>query len=134
MNVGNWWFQFPAFPELCKLKIEGSEEVVCRGKVDFGSLRFSSLLTISEFTCQIDGFIMEGLTNVEDLTIETCEELAPLWSKNIPNRLPIREFVPYVSGIGPKNHKKGPTADSLYGSLNINMLQWSLIYNTQENN
>ncbi|XP_059455571.1 putative disease resistance protein At3g14460 [Corylus avellana] len=71
------------FPELCKLKIEESEGVVHRGKVDFGSLRFSSLSTISEFTCQIEGFIMEGLTSVEDLTIETCEELTPLWSNDV---------------------------------------------------
>jgi hypothetical protein len=57
--------------------------VVHRGKVDFGSLHFSSLSTISKFTCQIEGFIMEGLTNVEDLTIETCEELTPLWSNDV---------------------------------------------------
>jgi hypothetical protein len=71
------------FPELCKLNIEGSEGVVHRGKVDFGSLRFSSLSTISKFTCQIEGFIMEGLTNMEDLTIENCEELTPLWSNDV---------------------------------------------------
>jgi hypothetical protein len=67
-----------SFPELCKLKIEGSKGVVHKGKVDFGSLHFSSLSTISKFTCQIEGFIMEGLRNVEDLTIETCEELTPI--------------------------------------------------------
>jgi hypothetical protein len=57
--------------------------VVHRGKVDFGSLHFSSLTTISKFTCQIEGFIMEGQTNVEDLTIKTYEELTPLWSNEV---------------------------------------------------
>jgi hypothetical protein len=72
-----------SFPELCKLKIEGLKGVVRRGKVDFSSLRFLSFSTISEFTCQIDGFIIEGLTNVEDLTIGTCEKLTPLWSNEV---------------------------------------------------
>jgi Leucine-rich repeat (LRR) protein len=72
-----------SFPEFCKLKIEGSEGVVHRGKVEFGSLCFSSLSTISEFTCRIEGLIMEDLTNVKDLTIQTCEELTPLWSNDV---------------------------------------------------
>jgi hypothetical protein len=72
-----------SFPELCKLKIERSEGVVHRGKVDFNSLCFLSLSTISKFTCQIEEFIMEGLTNVEDLTIKTCEELTSLWSNSV---------------------------------------------------
>jgi hypothetical protein len=72
-----------SFPEFCNLEIEGSEGVVHRGKVEFGSLCFSSLSTISEFTCRIEGLIMEDLTNVEDLTIKTCEELAPLWSNDV---------------------------------------------------
>jgi hypothetical protein len=72
-----------SFPELCKLEIEGSKRVMRKSKVDFRSLMFSSLSTISEFTCQIEGFIMEGLTNVEDLTIKSCEELTPLWSNDV---------------------------------------------------
>jgi hypothetical protein len=52
-------------------------------KVDFSSLMLSSLSTILEFTCQIEGFIMEGLTNVKDLTIKSCEELTPLWSNDV---------------------------------------------------
>jgi hypothetical protein len=71
------------FRELCKLNIEGSEGVLHRGKVDFGSLCFSSLSTISKFTCQIEGFIMEGLTNMKDLMIENCEELTSLWSNDV---------------------------------------------------
>jgi hypothetical protein len=71
------------FPELYKLKIEGSKGVVHRGKVDFGSLHSPSLSTISKFTCQIQGFIVDGLTNIEDLTIENCEELTPMWSIDV---------------------------------------------------
>jgi hypothetical protein len=39
----------PIFPELCKLEIEGSKGVVRKSKVDFTSLKFKSLSTISEF-------------------------------------------------------------------------------------
>jgi hypothetical protein len=60
-----------SFPKLCKMEIGGSKGVVRGNKVDFNSLRFSSLSTIFlEFTCQIEEFTMGGLTNVEDLTIE----------------------------------------------------------------
>jgi len=69
-----------SFPEHCSLEIDGSKGVMHSGKVEFGSLRFKSLSTVLEFTCQIEGLMMEDLTNVVDLTIETCEELAPLWS------------------------------------------------------
>jgi hypothetical protein len=72
-----------SFPELYKLEIEGSKGEVHKGEVDFGSLHFSSLSTISKFTCQIERFIMEGPRNVEDLTIETFEELTPLWSNDV---------------------------------------------------
>jgi hypothetical protein len=57
--------------------------VVHRGKVDFCSLHFSSLSTISKFTRQIEGFTMEGQTNGEDLTVETCEKLTPLRSNDV---------------------------------------------------
>jgi Leucine-rich repeat (LRR) protein len=69
-----------SFSEHCNLEIDGSKGVMHSGKVEFGSLRFKSLSTVLEFTCQIEGLMMEDLTNVVDLTIETCEELAPLWS------------------------------------------------------
>jgi hypothetical protein len=72
-----------SFPEHCNLEIEGSKGVMHSGKVEFGLLRFSSLSTVSEFTCRIEGLMMEDLTNVEDLTIETCEELSPLWSNDV---------------------------------------------------
>jgi hypothetical protein len=65
------------FPELCKLEIEGSRGVVHRGKVEFSLLSFSSLSTISEFTCQIEGFTMEGLTYLEDSTTKTYDEPFP---------------------------------------------------------
>jgi Leucine-rich repeat (LRR) protein len=62
------------FPELCKLEIEGSRGVMHKGKVEFSLLSFSSLSTISEFTCQIEGFNMEGLTYLEDSTTKTHDE------------------------------------------------------------
>jgi hypothetical protein len=71
------------FPEHCNLEIEGSKGVVHSGNVEFSSLCFSSLSTISEFTCRIERLIMEDLTNVTDLTILTCEELTPLWSNDV---------------------------------------------------
>jgi hypothetical protein len=72
-----------SFPENCNLEIEGSKGVINSGKVEFGSLRFKSLSTVSEFTCRIEGLMIKDLTNVEDLMIETCEELAPLWSNDV---------------------------------------------------
>jgi hypothetical protein len=67
------------FPELCEVEIEGWKGVVRRSKVDFSSLKSNSLSTISEFTCPIEGFIFF----VEDLAIEDCEELMPLWSNDV---------------------------------------------------
>jgi hypothetical protein len=67
-----------SFPELCKLEIEGSKGVVRKSKVDFTSLNFMSLSTITEFRCPVEGFM-----NVEDLTIVNCEELMPLWSNDV---------------------------------------------------
>jgi len=68
-----------SFPELCELQIEGSKGVMCKSKIDFSSLKSKSLSTISEFTCPIEGFIFD----VEDLAIENCEELTPLWSNDV---------------------------------------------------
>jgi hypothetical protein len=60
-----------SFPKLHKLEIGGSKGVVRGNKANFNSLRFSSLSTILEFTCQIlEEFTMGGPTNVEELTIE----------------------------------------------------------------
>jgi Leucine-rich repeat (LRR) protein len=72
-----------SFPEHWSLEIEKSKGVMHSGKVEFGSLCFLSLSTVSEFTCRIEGLMMEDLTNVEDMTIETCEELTPLWSNDV---------------------------------------------------
>jgi hypothetical protein len=71
-----------SFPH-CSLEIEESKGVMHSGKIEFGSLGFSSLSTVSEFTSRIEGLMMEDLTNVEDLTIETSEELSPLWSNDV---------------------------------------------------
>jgi Leucine-rich repeat (LRR) protein len=72
-----------SFPEFCNLEIEGSKGMAHRGKVEFSPQCFLSLSTISEFTCRIEGLIMKDLTNVEDMTIQTCEELAPLCSNDV---------------------------------------------------
>ncbi|KAG2673250.1 hypothetical protein I3760_13G081300 [Carya illinoinensis] len=71
-----------SFPQVCQLEIEQSKGVICRSKIHFSSLSFKCLSTISEFTRQIEGLTMEGLTSVEDLTIDGCEELMPLWSND----------------------------------------------------
>jgi hypothetical protein len=67
-----------SFPKLCKFEIEGSKGVVYESKVDFTSLNFKSLSTISKFNCPVEGFM-----NVEDLTIVNCKELMPLWSNDV---------------------------------------------------
>jgi len=72
-----------SFPEHCNLEIEGSKGVMHSGKIEFGSLGFNSLSTVSEFMCRIEGLMMEDLTNVKVMTIKTCEELAPLWSNDV---------------------------------------------------
>ncbi|KAG7942231.1 hypothetical protein I3843_16G091300 [Carya illinoinensis] len=72
-----------SFPELCQVEIERSKGVVCEGKVNFNSLNFTSLSTISEFTCRIKGCDMGGLTKAEDLAIFKCKELAHLWSDDV---------------------------------------------------
>ncbi|XP_059442747.1 putative disease resistance protein At3g14460 [Corylus avellana] len=72
-----------SFPELCRLQIEGSEGVMRENKVVFNSLNSKSFSTISEFKSPIEGFILEGLTHVEKLNIENCEELTHLWSNDV---------------------------------------------------
>ncbi|KAG2664669.1 hypothetical protein I3760_16G093700 [Carya illinoinensis] len=72
-----------SFPELCQVEIERSKGVVCGGKVNFKSLNFTSLSTISEFTCRIKEPDMGGLTEAEDLAIFKCEELAHFWSDDV---------------------------------------------------
>ncbi|KAG6670962.1 hypothetical protein I3843_Q025200 [Carya illinoinensis] len=72
-----------SFPELCQVEIERSKGVVCGGKVNFKSLNFMSLSTISEFTSQIKGSDMDGLTMVENLAIFKCKELAHLWTDDV---------------------------------------------------
>jgi hypothetical protein len=71
-----------SFPELCKLKIGGIEGVMRENKVVFNSLNSKCFSTISEFTYPIEGFILEGLTEVKNLNIDICEELTPLWSND----------------------------------------------------
>jgi RNase P subunit RPR2 len=73
-----------SFPKDCKLQIEGSTGTMCDSKVDFSSLHLSSLSTISEFTPPpTEGLLLEGLTHVEDLTFENCEDMMPLWSNDV---------------------------------------------------
>jgi RNase P subunit RPR2 len=69
-----------SFPELCRLQIGESIGVMRENKVVFSSLNSKSFSTISEFTYPIEGFILEGLTEVKNLNIDICEELTPLWS------------------------------------------------------
>ncbi|KAG6631315.1 hypothetical protein CIPAW_13G083000 [Carya illinoinensis] len=78
-----------SFPQVCQLEIEQSKGVICRSKIHFSSLSFKCLSTISEFTRQIEGLTMEGLTSVEDLTIDGCEELMPLWSNDAGLKRPL---------------------------------------------
>ncbi|KAG6625386.1 putative disease resistance RPP13-like protein 1 [Carya illinoinensis] len=71
------------FPDKCKFKIDNSSGVVCGSKVTFKSIKFDrSLSPISD---------MEGLAELEELTIADCEELTNLWSDNmgsLPHDLP----------------------------------------------
>ncbi|KAG2671914.1 hypothetical protein I3760_13G015200 [Carya illinoinensis] len=73
-----------SFPELCELTIERWKGMmVCGGKVDFNSLYFESLSTISKFTGRIEGFNNDVLKTVENLTISDCEELTCLWPNDV---------------------------------------------------
>ncbi|KAG6625081.1 putative disease resistance RPP13-like protein 1 isoform X2 [Carya illinoinensis] len=72
-----------SFPELCQVEIERSKGVVRGGKVNFKSLNFMSVSTISEFTSRIKGSDMDGLTMVENLAIFKCKELAHLWTDDV---------------------------------------------------
>jgi hypothetical protein len=62
-----------SFPNDCELQIEGFTGIVRKSKIDFSSLKMSSLSTISEFTSPIEGLLLEGLTHINDLAIENCE-------------------------------------------------------------
>ncbi|KAF5445500.1 hypothetical protein F2P56_034547 [Juglans regia] len=77
------------FPDKCKFYIENLRGllmigVVCGCKVTFKSIKFSkSLSPISD---------MEGLAELEELSIRYCEELTTLWSDKVgslPHDLPI---------------------------------------------
>jgi Leucine-rich repeat (LRR) protein len=72
-----------SFPELCRLQIGESEGVMHENKVVFNTLNSKCFSTISEFTYPIEGFILEGLTEVKNLNIDICEELTPLWSNDV---------------------------------------------------
>jgi hypothetical protein len=67
-----------SFPELCKLKIDESEGVMRKSKVDFTALNSKFLARISDFTQPREGFM-----NVERLWIVNCEDLAPLWLNDV---------------------------------------------------
>ncbi|XP_035541758.1 putative disease resistance RPP13-like protein 1 [Juglans regia] len=75
------------FPDKCTLNTERSSGVVCGSKVTFKSRTFySSLSAISD-----QGVDMEGLAELENLSIESCEELTTLWSNKVgslPHDLP----------------------------------------------
>ncbi|KAF5445980.1 hypothetical protein F2P56_031647 [Juglans regia] len=71
-----------SFPDRCKINIEGSEgRVVCGREVDFRSLKFEHISTISVFESQTKVLIiMGGLANVQKLEVNGCKELTHLWS------------------------------------------------------
>jgi hypothetical protein len=71
-----------SFPKLCRLQIGGCEGVIRENNVVFNSLNSKCFSTISEFTYPIEGFILEGLTEVKNLNIDICEELTPLWTND----------------------------------------------------
>ncbi|KAB1205304.1 putative disease resistance RPP13-like protein 1 [Morella rubra] len=91
-GCGQLIISLSSFPELCELEIDESKGVVCRSKVDFSSLNLENLSTISKFTCQIEGLDMQGLTRAENLTIENCKELTPLWSNDVG----LLQYLPYL--------------------------------------
>ncbi|KAG2671830.1 hypothetical protein I3760_13G012300 [Carya illinoinensis] len=73
-----------SFPDRCKIKFEGSEGVVCGREVDFSSINFDNLSTISEFESRMKVLIkMGGLANVQNLTVNGCMELTHLWSNAV---------------------------------------------------
>ncbi|KAB1224916.1 putative disease resistance RPP13-like protein 1 [Morella rubra] len=94
-GCGNFVVPITNFPEHCKLQIDYSKAVVCKNTVDFSSLRFWRLSTISEFSCRIEGFNMGGLTNVESLKIGRCEEMRPLWS----NEVGLLQHLPHLRSL-----------------------------------
>ncbi|XP_059445248.1 putative disease resistance RPP13-like protein 1 [Corylus avellana] len=108
-----------SFPKDCELQIEGSKGTMCDSKVDFGSLHLSSLSTISEFTpLPTEGLLLEGLTQVEDLAFENCEELTPLWSNEVgllqpfPNLRVLRfDNCPKLVSLAAKKANEKPQSD-----------------------
>ncbi|KAG6655221.1 putative disease resistance RPP13-like protein 1 [Carya illinoinensis] len=73
-----------SFPDQCKIKFEGSEGVVCGREIDFSSLNFKHLSTISEFESQMKVSItMGGLANVQTLEVCGFKELTHLWSNEV---------------------------------------------------
>ncbi|XP_040991271.1 putative disease resistance protein At3g14460 isoform X3 [Juglans microcarpa x Juglans regia] len=73
-----------SFPDRCKIKFEGSEGVVCGREVDFSSLKFEYLSTISVFESRMKVLItMGGLANVQTLEVNGCKELTHLWSNAV---------------------------------------------------
>ena len=82
-----------SFPMLCNVEIEKSKGVVRGSKVELSSVNFTSkvelssvnftfLSAMSEFKFQMEGPML-GLEKVEDLTIDSCEDLKSLWSNDM---------------------------------------------------
>ncbi|XP_040999300.1 putative disease resistance protein At3g14460 isoform X1 [Juglans microcarpa x Juglans regia] len=79
------------FPDKCKFNIGECEGVMCESKVTFKSITFyTSLSAISDH-----GVDMEGLAELENLSIESCEELTTLWSDKVGS-LPHLPFLHYL--------------------------------------
>ncbi|KAG7941829.1 hypothetical protein I3843_16G066600 [Carya illinoinensis] len=70
-----------SFPDQCKIVVDQSDGVLCGSNlVTFKSIISDSVHTISELTCRIEGFDVEGL---ETLGIERWEEVKHLWSNDV---------------------------------------------------
>ncbi|KAF5445978.1 hypothetical protein F2P56_031645 [Juglans regia] len=70
-----------SFPDRCKIKFERSEGVVCGREIDFSSLKFEDISTISVFESRMKALITMGvLANVQELKVNGCTELTHLWS------------------------------------------------------
>ncbi|XP_042966029.1 putative disease resistance protein At3g14460 isoform X2 [Carya illinoinensis] len=85
-----------SFPNQCKIVLDRNEGVVCRNKVTFKSIGSDSVQTISELTCRIEGFDVEGLAKLEILSIERWEEVKHLWSDDVGS-LPQLPFLRVLS-------------------------------------
>lgn len=82
-NCGQLVVSVSSFPNQCKIVIDRYEWVVCGNKVSFKSIGSDFVQTISELTCRIEGFDVEGLAKLEFLSIERWEEVKHLWSKDV---------------------------------------------------